>query len=313
MNLFADMLCEFNWGYTLAIANIRRTHVALPMLLTALCATSALAQDPLASPLPASMKIPQYEVVSIRLATDFIEFRGAEDASDGTHIIDTLKGLVSYAYGVRPEFVSCEIKWCDSVTFDLRAKVADSDIADLQKLTHEQRGWMLKPTLAERFGLKLHSEARPLRVYDLVLAKGATKLHAHPANATPQTVFANGRPADGVMMFRGSEIKGYAVTISALAKTLSGSGLFSESVERPVVDKTGLQGTYDFDLKWTTEQTAIKPSDAVRNGSQLGDPQEDSAPSIFTALQEQLGLRLQPATDSAQMIVVDYAHMPSQN
>jgi uncharacterized protein (TIGR03435 family) len=281
------------------------------MLLTVLCATSALAQGPLASPLPASMKIPRYEVVSIRLATDFIEFRGAEDASDGTHIIHTLKGLVSYAYGVRPEFVSCEIKWCDSVTFDLRAKVADSDIADLQKLTHEQRGLMLKPTLAERFGLKLHSEARPVRVYDLVIAKGGTKLHVHPPKAKPQTVFANGRPADGVMLFMGNEIKGYAVTISSLANTLSGA--FAESVERPVVDKTGLQGTYDFDLKWTTEQTAIKPSDAVRNGSQPGDPQEDSAPSIFTALQEQLGLRLQPATDSAQMIVVDSAHMPSQN
>jgi uncharacterized protein (TIGR03435 family) len=281
------------------------------MLLTVVCATLARAQDPLASPLPASLKIPQYEVVSIRLATDFIEFRGAEDTSDGTHIIHTLKGLVSYAYGVRPEFVSCEIKWCDSVTFDLRAKVAGSDIADLQKLKSEQRGLMLKATLAERFGLKLHSEVRPLRVYDLVIAKGGTKLHVHAPNATPQTVFANGRPVDGVMMFRGTEIKGYAVTMSALANTLSGA--FAESVERPVVDKTGLQGVYDFDLKWTAEQTGFKSSDAVTTGRQQGDSEEDSAPSIFTALQEQLGLRLQPATEPTQMIVVDDAHMPSEN
>jgi uncharacterized protein (TIGR03435 family) len=290
---------------------MRKTRVAFPMLLAVLCATAALAQDPLAPALPASMKVPQYEVVSIRPATDFIEFRGAMDAPDGTHIIHTLKGLVSYAYGVRPEFVSCKIKWCDSVMFDLKAKVAESDVADLQKLTHDQRGLMLKPTLAERFGLKVHSEVRPLRVYDLVLAKGGTKLHALPPSATPQTVSANGRPPDGVMMFRGNEIKGYVVTVSALAKTLS--GLFSESVERPVVDKTGLQGTYDFDLKWTAEQTAIKSPDAVENGSQQADPQEDAAPGIFTALQEQLGLRLQPATEPTQMIVVDDAHMPSAN
>jgi uncharacterized protein (TIGR03435 family) len=113
------------------------------------------------------------------------------------------------------------------------------------------------------------------------------------------------------MMFRGSEIKGYAVTISALANTLS--GLFAESVERPVIDKTGLQGTFDFDLKWTAEQTASKSPDAASNGSQQEDPQEGSAPSIFTALQEQLGLKLQPATEATQMIVVDDAHMPSQN
>lgn len=290
---------------------MRRTHVALLMLLAVLCATAALAQEPLASALPASVKVPQYEVVAIRPATDFIEFRGAMDAPDGTHIIHMLKGLVSYAYGVRPEFVSCKIKWCDSVMFDLKAKVAESDVADLQKLTHDQRGLMLRSTLAERFGLKVHAEARPLRVYDLVIAKGGAKLHVHPPNATAQTVFANGRPPDGVMMFRGSEIKGYAVTISSLANTLS--GIFAESVDRPVIDKTGLQGNYDFDLKWTAEQAAIKSSDAVGNGSQPGDPQEDPAPGIFTALQEQLGLRLQPATDSTQMIVVDDAHMPSAN
>jgi uncharacterized protein (TIGR03435 family) len=303
------MLREFDKEYTLARANTRRTYVAL--LLTVLCATSARAQDPLASQLPPSTKIPQYEVVSIKRATDVLEFTGAEDALDGTHIVNTLKGLVSYAYRVRPEFVSCEIKWCDSVTFDLRAKVADSDVAALQKLTHEQRGLMLKPTLTERFGLKLRSEDRPLRVYDLVIAKGGTKLHPRPPNATPQTVFANGRRPDGTMMFHGNEIQGYAVTISSLANTLS--VIFPGSVERPVIDKTGLQGKYDFDLKWTPEHAAPTSPDAARNGSQQEDPQQDSAPSIFTALQEQLGLKLQPATDPALMIVVDDAHMPSQN
>jgi uncharacterized protein (TIGR03435 family) len=56
------------------------------------------------------------------------------DDPDGTHIIHTLKGLVSYAYGVRPEFVSCEIKWCDSATFDVRAKVAEEDVAGRRSL-----------------------------------------------------------------------------------------------------------------------------------------------------------------------------------
>jgi uncharacterized protein (TIGR03435 family) len=165
------------------------------------------------------------------------------DIKDLFHVSDLLVLCSEEEALGRCEFVSCEIKWCDSITFDLKTKVAGSDVADLQKLTSEQRGLMLKPTLAERFGLKIHSESRPLRVYDLVIVKGGMKLHPHPANATPQTAFANGRPPDGVMMFRGSEIKGYAVTMSALAKTLS--GLFAESVDRPVVDKTELRSSFD--------------------------------------------------------------------
>lgn len=296
----------------MAINNILRVQVASIILATVLGATtSARAQATLGSPMSSSIKVPQYEIVSVRLATDPIEFRGADDVPDGTHVIHTLKGLVSYAYGVRPEFVSCELKWCDSVTFDLRAKVASSDVADLQKLTSEQRGLMLKTTLTERFGVQLHTESKPLRVYDLVVAKGGSKLQARSTNGIPQTVRVNGRPPDGVMMFRGSEIKGYAVTILALAKTLS--GLFSESVDRTVIDKTELQGTYDLDLKWAAERNTARSPDALMNGSQQGDSQEDFAPSIFTALQEQLGLKLQPATELTQMIVVDYAHMPGDN
>jgi uncharacterized protein (TIGR03435 family) len=229
------------------------------------------------------------------------------DDPNGTHVIHTLKGLVSYAYGVRPEFVACEIKWCDSATFDIRAKVAGADVPALEKLTSEQRGLMLKATLAERFGVKVHTELRPLRVYELVVAKGGAKVHVHPLNATPQTSFANGRPSDGVMRFRRTEIKGYAVTIESLANTVS--GVFSESVERPVINKTGLQGTYDFDLKWGAEKPGPASVGAVRNGGQPGE----SGPSIFTALQEQIGLKLQPATESVQMIVVDDAHLPSAN
>jgi uncharacterized protein (TIGR03435 family) len=255
----------------------------------------------------AGLKIPAYDVVSIKPMRGPLEFTGAMDDPDGTHVVDTVKGLVSYAYGVRPEFVVCEIKACDAGMFDVRAKVAGEEVGDLAKLTSEQRGLMLKAVLVERFGVKVHTEARPLRVYDLVVAKGGAKVPVHPPNAVPHTSFANGRPSDGVLRFKGTEIIGYAVTIGSFANTIAGA--FSESVERPVIDKTGLQGKYDLNLKWTAEKLGSALSGGVGDSGQAAD----AGPSIFTALQEQLGLKLEPATESMPMIVVDEAHLPSAN
>jgi uncharacterized protein (TIGR03435 family) len=300
-------LDKYNWGNALAILTIRRVRFAWLMLSALCCAGLVRAQDTPGSSSAATLKIPAYEVVSIRPATDPVEFRGAMDDPDGTHIIHTLKGLVSYAYGVRPEFVACELKLCDSVTFDIRAKVEAGDVTSLAKLTSEQRGLMLKATLAERFGVKVHTEARPLRVYELVVTRGGAKLRERARNAPANTVFRDGWLPDGVTMLGASSMRASAVTMTSLAKTLS--GIYGESVERPVVDKTGLQGKYDVDLQWT----ASKPPLAVGKDSQLRGPQDETAPSIFTALQEQLGLKLQPATDSMQVIVVDAAHMPSAN
>ena len=129
----------------------------------------------------------------------------------------------------------------------------------------------------------------------------------HPLSAKPQTSFANGRASDGVLRFRGSEIDGYAVTTGALADTLS--GVFSESVERPVLDKTGLQGRYDIHLKWAADKAGGTSANAVGKD---GQPVEEG-PSIFTALQEELGLKLEPATETRQVLVVDEAGLPSPN
>jgi uncharacterized protein (TIGR03435 family) len=289
----------------LAILRIRRIGFACLMTWAVGCAGVVRAQEGAASGL--GPKIPAYDVVSIKPMRGPLEFTGAMDDPDGTHVVDTLKGLVSYAYGVRPEFVVCDIKTCDAEVFDVRAKVAGKDVAELAKLTLEQRGLMLQGVLAERFGVKVHTEARPLRVYNLVIAKGGSKVPAHPPNTVPHTSFANGRPSDGVLRFKGTEVIGYAVTIGSFANTIAGT--FPDSVERPVIDKTGLQGKYDFNLKWTAEKSGSTSPDGVGDGGQPAD----AGQSIFTALQEQLGLRLQPATESMPMIVVDEAHMPSAN
>jgi uncharacterized protein (TIGR03435 family) len=157
--------------------------------------------------------------------------------------------------------------------------------------------------------VKVHTETRRLRVYDLVIAKGGPKLRAHPPNAMAQTGFANGRPSDGVIRFKGTDITGYAVTMASLANALMGA--ISEGVERPVVDKTGLQGTYDFTLVWAAERA--ESLNTGKRGSEKAESLGNSPSSMFTALQEQLGSKLQPATESTQMIVVDDAHMPSAN
>jgi uncharacterized protein (TIGR03435 family) len=122
------------------------------------------AQDLLGSSSAAGPELPAYEVVSIKPLRGPLEFTGAMDDPDGSHVVDTVKGLVSYAYGVRPEFVACEIKACEAGMFEVRAKVAGQDVAAFEKLTSAQRGLMLKGVLADRFGLKVHTEARPIRV-----------------------------------------------------------------------------------------------------------------------------------------------------
>ena len=108
-----------------------------------------------------------YEVVSIRPAGPILEFKGADDSADGTRIINSLKALVGYAYEMRPDFVSCSLKWCDSALFDIRGKVAEADIPQLAKLSSEQRGVLLRSVLLERFGLRFHRETRTVPVFEV--------------------------------------------------------------------------------------------------------------------------------------------------
>jgi uncharacterized protein (TIGR03435 family) len=191
--------------------------------------------------------------------------------------------------------------WAKQEEFDIQAKVAAANVDAFQKMSFDQRRPMLQALLADRFKLKVHSEPRQLPIYELVVGKGGPKLkEAKPDDIRPNGLKdIHGQPLNfGLIKFvHPSEAVAQATSMASLAMTLSQPFL---GLGRPVVDKTGLTGTYDFTLKWTPDQMA--------NGAHTVD---DSEPSIFTAIQEQLGLKLEPAKGPVEVLVIDHVEMPS--
>jgi uncharacterized protein (TIGR03435 family) len=200
-----------------------------------------------------------------------------------------LTQLMISAYGIlTPDQIEGLPPWADSAEFAIDAKMDDDIAAAYAKLTRPDQKLalqqMMQAMLADRFALKAHHENRERPVYELVLAKSGSKLSA-TAGGTPGT-FSMGNG-----MFRGK-----GVAIDTLVFSLS------NQVGRTVVDKTGLTGKYDVDLKWT-------PDDLQGSEEKSADP----GPSIFTAVEEQLGLKLVSAKGPVDTIVIDHIEKPSEN
>jgi uncharacterized protein (TIGR03435 family) len=156
---------------------------------------------------------------------------------------------------------------------------------------------MIVALLKDRFHLLAHIEIKTLPVYDLVIAKGGSKLKedAVPlSNSTdPGKTPFNLKP--GSFMISDSQMTGVAIPVSMLASNLT------FQVERNVIDKTGLTGRYDINLKWTPAEQEGKTENSA------------DAPDLFTALQEQLGLKLEPSKGPVDTLVVDHVEMPTAN
>jgi uncharacterized protein (TIGR03435 family) len=152
-------------------------------------------------------------------------------------------------------------------------------------------------------------ETKQLPVYELVVAKGEPKIK----EATPGDTYANGiKGPDGVgrggMMRMGpGQLTAQAVPMTSLANMLS------QQLHRTVLDKTGLTGKYDIQLNWTPDQGPDPMFNGHDGGHSSDTAQDFSGPTIFTALQEQLGLKLQSAKGPVETIVIDHVEMPSEN
>lgn len=245
---------------------------------------------------PTAAALPVYDVVSVhenKSGTNNVRVSTVEAAFTATNV--SLSNLVSMAYDIRQNLISGLPGWAESTHFDISAKVSEPDIAALKKLSREQRHAMLAALLADRFHLKAHVETRTLPVYDLVIAKGGSKLTENIAPNPdspdqPKTPFNLKR---GSMMIDESQMTAVGVAISNLAQNLA------FRVERNVIDKTGLTGRYDFTLKWRPDD---KPA-----------ADDNNNPDLFTALQEQLGLKLEPSKGPVDTLVVDHVEMPTAN
>ncbi len=179
------------------------------------------------------------------------------------------------------------------------------------------RGPMMQALLEDRFQLKLHRETREAPVYELVAAKGSPKLQPFqegscaPADSTLAPGATPPRKRCDFSVTRG---KTTDLAIHVQGASLQGLAfLLGLSVDRPVVDKTGITGLYDFNLEFgKDETTALRQCRPPEPGA-VGAQQPASGPSIFTAMQEQLGLKLESGKGSREVLVIDHIERPSEN
>ena len=267
----------------------------------------------------AAHEVPQFDVSSIKPTSPGSDERSMiRITPDGTLFRGTpVHMLLRTAFGVEDDRIFGEPSWVKSNRYDIEAKVAPEDAPKLDKLKAEDRGAMLIPLLTERFGLKYHHETRELPMYALVVAKGGPKLTSaaeEPGGDQPPSPFGGPAPkgidSRGRMMMGPGHIESQDTTIAMLVHSLA------PQLGHSVIDKTGLTGRYDYVLQWTPDNAS--PPMMGGPGGAGGPPHTenaaDAAPvSLFTAIQEQLGLKLEAEKGSVDVIVIDHIDPPSPN
>jgi uncharacterized protein (TIGR03435 family) len=203
----------------------------------------------------------------------------------------TLKYMITAAYSAAPRTVSGGPSWVDSDHYDIVAATP----GDVRPSSDDQM-LMLQTLLADRFQLTFHTEQKDFPFYALTVDKSGAGLKESPAATDPQTALIN-------VVYPGDFIRLPArnATMTQFAAMLQRAVL-----DRPVLDKTGLTGKYDFDLEWTPDN------------SQFGGvmppikPDNSGKPNLFEALQ-QLGLKLESRKGPVPVIVIDHVERPSEN
>jgi uncharacterized protein (TIGR03435 family) len=241
---------------------------------------------------------------------------GTSETTDGLTLrFVTMKILLQMAYAVDNYQLSGTPDWVNSERYDIDAKM-DSPAADeLQRLGRDERTLvrqqMLQKLLAERFNLTIHREKKELQVYMLVVAKKGPKVpEAKPDDTSSDQPKAG--PGFGVLYMWGGHLKGHGVPLATL------TSLLTAVLHRPVLDKTGLMGKYDLTLNWAPDENPSQSASGPQGppGSWPNDPlppDSNGGPSLFTAIQEQLGLKLESGKGSVEIIVIDHVERPSEN
>jgi uncharacterized protein (TIGR03435 family) len=264
----------------------RRTVCTLPLLL----ATFALAATPFAqSPAPTPAKPLAFSVVSIHPHGSSVGgMLGCRIDSCSLSNIP-LRDIILIAYNIDDEKrLIGGPSWITSDTFDISAKLDPADVP-AQPLEFRQLVALLQPVLADRFQLKIHHESRVTPVYNLTIAKGGSKLK-------PTVPVTTGPGSQGCWI--GIKSAGFR---DARNCTMADT---AQNMEHPsgrfVVDKTGLTGHYDWEFCYSNERTPE------------GDPNYNCT-GVFAAVQEQLGLKLEPSTAPIDFLIIDSAEKPTAN
>lgn len=282
---------------------VRRTIGLLAALLVFLSGPRLHAQTPIVEE-PNYMPTLTFDVASIRLAPPpdanfHVSVSSPPHSSrfEATNL--PMKALLQIAYGFDAPVVDAP-DWATNTFYNIQARSDEAADARLAKLTDnevrlEKRN-AIRALLAERLGLKTHLETRNSSIYLLVVGKGGVKMQAAPAPPPPAIGEAPPPPPPANVQAHGSQHGLEFVGSNASIRAITGA--LSSMVEAPVVDKTGLTGTYNYTLQFGREWSANDP---------------ESWPSIFTAVQEQLGLKLEAVHESVPNLVVDRITKPTEN
>lgn len=212
----------------------------------------------------------------------------------------TLRALITSAYQIQDFDLEGGPGWVATDRYDIEAKVSGSpEPPEILR--------MLQTLLADRFKLVIHQEQRQRPMYTLTVSPGGPRLesphdqcNARFVQTAPDQPICNGFRYSAADVARGRSVRGFSVTMDRFSYFLS------RELGRAVVNKTELNGSYDLTLKWT-------PANLANNGPDLPDPGDPGSPDIFTAIREQLGLRLAAERGPVPTMVIDSVERPSAN
>jgi len=249
-----------------------------------------------ALPAMAANADPSFEVATIKptppdAQCKYLSLRGRQFSTCNTSLTD----LLSYAYGVHAKQLIGLPPWAATDKYDLAGE-PDAPGAPNEKQTKS----MVQKLIAERFKLAFHYDKKDLSVFAITVAKtGSTP----GSKLTPSQSGPNGNPGN---FFRGL---GNLVNVNSSMQDLA-RVLQAVVLDRPVVDQTGITGRFDFTLKWTPDESQF-----TNLGIKIPPPSDkpDAPPNLFTAIQEQLGLKLDPTKAPVDVLVIDHVEKPSDN
>ncbi len=287
----------------MSVSSIMRRTSLLATLLVLLSTASLRAQTPIVEE-PGYTPTLTFDVVSIRQsptpsATVHVSVTSLPHSSRFETTALPLKALLQIAYGYDAPIVNGP-EWLSNTFWNISARSDEAADARLAKLTDnevrlEKRN-AIRMMLAERLGLKTHTETRNTAVFHLVVNKGGVKMTASPAPPPP----AEGeKPAPAPLLNIQTHPSQHGLEfVCSNSNMLSITGLLSSMVEAPVLNKTGLTGLYNYTLQMGREWSANDP---------------ESWPPIAIAVQDQMGLKLEPVRESVPNIVIDHIDKPTDN
>ncbi len=286
---------QLDWGRKLLLAAAGIAALTGPIVFGVASAPAVRAQSqPAATPAAA----PAFEVASIK-PNHSDDHRAMFQITPGGRVNCTNispKMLIMMAYSVKPNQLAGGPNWLDSEKYDLDAKADGPDDQDRLKL-------MMRTLLADRFKLAVHRETKDMPIYNLVAAKGGLKIKPLPESGDEKADQRKGqfRMGRGQMNMTGASMEQLADSLSRV-------------VGRNVYDRTSISGSYDIKLEWTPEEGEFPQFKDHGDGhdSSAAAP-ETTGPSIFAALQDQLGLRMEAAKGPVEILVIDHIEKASEN